>query len=41
MGPKVRAAVEFLKGGGQKAIITDHPTLQGALRAKGGTTLEP
>lgn len=40
MGPKVRAAVEFLRRGGRRAIITDPPTLADALRGKGGTTLE-
>jgi carbamate kinase len=37
MGPKVRAVVEFLEGGGKRAIITNPTTLEDALAGKAGT----
>jgi carbamate kinase len=39
MGPKVEAAVEFVEGGGERAIITSVPRLQMALEGKDGTTI--
>ena len=37
MLPKVQAAIEFLEGGGQQAIITDPEHLAPALAGKAGT----
>ena len=37
MGPKVMAVVEFLEGGGKRAIITNPATLEDALAGRGGT----
>jgi len=37
MGPKVEAVCGFLERGGQRAIITDPPSLGAALRGLGGT----
>ncbi len=39
MGPKVRAVIEFLKGGGAEGIITDPPHLAPALAGKAGTRI--
>ena len=39
MGPKVRAAVEFLEGGGREVIVTDEKTMEAALEGQGGTTI--
>jgi carbamate kinase len=39
MGPKIRASLEFLKGGGEKAIITSLDLKVEALRGRAGTTL--
>jgi carbamate kinase len=39
MGPKVRAAVEFLEGGGREVIVTDEATMEAALEGQGGTTI--
>ena len=41
MGPKVRAVIEFLEGGGVEGIITDPPHLEPALAGKGGTRIVP
>jgi len=37
MLPKIQAAISFLKGGGQKALITDPPNITRALAGKTGT----
>lgn len=37
MGPKVRAAIDFLDKGGKRAIVTDPATLPNALIGAGGT----
>ncbi|HUV25200.1 MAG TPA: carbamate kinase [Methanomassiliicoccales archaeon] len=37
MGPKVEAAIEFLRGGGEKVIITMPELLEEALEGKAGT----
>ena len=37
MGPKVRAAIDFLDKGGKRAIVTDPATLPSALNGSGGT----
>ncbi|MHB1435498.1 MAG: carbamate kinase [Thermoplasmata archaeon] len=37
MGPKVRAVLDFLRGGRGRAIITDIPSLGAALRGRAGT----
>jgi carbamate kinase len=41
MGPKVEAAIRFVRGGGRRAIITDIPSLERALQGEGGTIVEP
>jgi carbamate kinase len=41
MGPKVEAALEFLKAGGQKAVITSLDLKMEALRGREGTTISP
>ena len=41
MGPKVEAALEFLRSGGQRAIITDPPSLGRAMRGETGTRIMP
>jgi carbamate kinase len=41
MGPKVEAALEFLKLGGQEAIITSHENLVAAVRGEAGTRIVP
>jgi carbamate kinase len=37
MGPKIQAAVEFVRGGGREVVITSPPRLQDALEGKSGT----
>jgi carbamate kinase len=37
MGPKIRAAIEYLEGGGAQAVITDAPHLAAALAGQAGT----
>jgi carbamate kinase len=39
MGPKVRAAVEFLEGGGREVVVTNEETMEAALEGRGGTTI--
>ncbi len=39
MGPKIEAAIEFLKGGGERAIITSIATIEDAIEGKGGTEI--
>ncbi len=39
MGPKVEAAVQFVRAGGKKAIITNHEQLERALAGKAGTVV--
>jgi len=39
MGPKIEAAMEFLKGGGKRAIITSVATIEEAIAGKGGTEI--
>ncbi len=41
MLPKVQAIVKFLKEGGKKALITDPPNIQRALRGETGTWVVP
>ena len=40
MAPKVQAVVTFLKEGGKRAVITDIPSLDRALRGEAGTRVE-
>lgn len=40
MGPKVEAVIEFLEGGGRKAIITSPENLMKSLRGEAGTVIE-
>jgi carbamate kinase len=40
MGPKVEAAIRFVKATGRKAIITSADRLMDALDGKAGTTVE-
>ncbi len=37
MGPKIRAAIRFLRGGGRDVIITSPETMSAALRGEAGT----
>jgi carbamate kinase len=39
MGPKVEASLRFLRAGGQRAIITDPPSLVRAMRNEAGTRI--
>lgn len=39
MEPKIEAIVEFLEGGGKKAIVTSPENLLGAVEGKAGTTI--
>jgi carbamate kinase len=39
MGPKIEAAIEFLRAGGKKVLITDPPNLSLALDLKAGTVI--
>ena len=39
MGPKVKAVIEFLKGGGQVAYITKTELFDETLKGKAGTTV--
>ena len=39
MAPKVEAVLEFLRGGGRHAVITDIPSLPRALRGEAGTRI--
>ena len=41
MGPKIRAAVHFLKHGGGKAVITNIQNVTKAMKSQGGTTIFP
>jgi carbamate kinase len=41
MEPKVRAVLEFLDGGGTRAIITDSEHVVEAVAGRAGTTIEP
>lgn len=41
MGPKVEAAVRFLRKGGARAIITDLPSLGEAVQGRAGTQVRP
>jgi len=41
MGPKIEAAIEFLRGGGQRVIICLPEHLDAALQGEAGTTLLP
>jgi carbamate kinase len=39
MKPKVEAIIQFLEGGGEKAIITSPENLLKAVRGEAGTTI--
>jgi carbamate kinase len=41
MGPKVQAALNFLAGGGERAVIADLEDAPAALAGEGGTTILP
>ncbi len=41
MGPKVRAAIEFIERGGQRAIITSASHLEDAVAGRTGTHIVP
>jgi len=41
MGPKIKAAINFLEGGGEKVFITKAALLYDTLRGKVGTVIEP
>ena len=39
MGPKIQAAIQFLRGGGERVVITSPPLLRDALRGAAGTRI--
>jgi carbamate kinase len=39
MGPKVESALQFLDGGGRRAVITSLPRLRDALAGRAGTSI--
>ncbi|MFQ6127431.1 MAG: carbamate kinase [Thermoplasmata archaeon] len=41
MGPKIRAAIEFLEAGGKRAIVCSLDGFPEALEGRAGTTMEP
>ncbi len=41
MGPKIKAAIDFLKGGGSRVIITDPHGIELSLEGAAGTTIVP
>jgi carbamate kinase len=41
MGPKVGASLKFIRAGGRRAIITDPPSLNRAMRNETGTRIVP
>jgi carbamate kinase len=41
MGPKVRAAVDFLEAGGERALIGDLDEAPAVLRGEAGTAIIP
>lgn len=41
MGPKIEAALDFLRAGGQKVLVTDFPHVQRALHGETGTWIVP
>lgn len=41
MGPKVQSAIRFVRGGGERAIITSYEYLDDALEEKAGTHIVP
>lgn len=41
MGPKIRAAVEFVEATGQRVLITDIDSLEAAMEGEGGTVIVP
>jgi carbamate kinase len=41
MGPKVEAAIHYLRGGGKVVIITSYECLTDALDGKAGTHIVP
>jgi len=41
MGPKIKAALEFLRDGGRRALVTSPELISAALRGKAGTYILP
>ena len=41
MGPKIKAIVDFLEGGGKEALITNPENLERALAGETGTRIVP
>jgi Carbamate kinase len=41
MGPKIEAAIKFLRSGGKRAIITSLEGIDAALKGEGGTEIAP
>jgi carbamate kinase len=39
MGPKIEAAISFLRAGGKKAVITSAEKMDAAINGKGGTEI--
>jgi carbamate kinase len=40
MGPKIQAAIEFIRGGGKSVAITTPDKIREALEGRAGTTVE-
>ena len=40
MGPKMESAIQFIKDGGKKVIITNIPNISDAIAGKAGTTIK-
>jgi carbamate kinase len=40
MGPKIQAAIEFIRGGGKSVVITTPDKIREALEGRAGTTVE-
>jgi carbamate kinase len=41
MGPKIQAAIEFVRGGGREVVITSPEKIAEAMQGKAGTTIVP
>ena len=41
MGPKIEAAISFLRNGGKKVLITEPHLLEDAMHGKTGTVIVP
>ncbi len=41
MGPKIEAALQFIRQGGEKVVVTNIESIDEALAGEGGTTVHP